>query len=112
MVDVVPGQLPWWVAGPGIGLCVVALYARSIYLAGDAYPWLLDLHRQWSATPDLELIRALLAAQNPASADASGTAILRHFHDLLAGLIGASLTDQLLGSGRTAPSTTDKDSLP
>ena len=26
MFDLISGQLPWWVAGPGVGLCVVALY--------------------------------------------------------------------------------------
>ena len=26
MFDVIGAQLPWWVAGPGVGLCVVALY--------------------------------------------------------------------------------------
>lgn len=29
MLDVLPQQLPWWVAGPGLGLCVVALHALA-----------------------------------------------------------------------------------
>jgi xanthine/uracil permease len=29
MFDVISAQLPWWVAGPGVGLCVVALYGVS-----------------------------------------------------------------------------------
>lgn len=40
MVDVVPGQLPWWVAGPGIGLCVVALYAFAGERLGVSGSWL------------------------------------------------------------------------
>jgi hypothetical protein len=40
MVDVVPGQLPWWVAGPGIGLCVVALYALAGVKLGVSGGWL------------------------------------------------------------------------
>lgn len=26
MIDILPDRLPWFIAGPGIGLCVVALY--------------------------------------------------------------------------------------
>lgn len=40
MVDVVPGQLPWWVAGPGIGMCVVALYALANVKLGVSGGWL------------------------------------------------------------------------
>ena len=40
MVDVIPGQLPWWVAGPGIGLCVVALYALAGVKLGVSGGWL------------------------------------------------------------------------
>lgn len=29
MLDVLPAQLPWWIAGPGMGLCVVALYGLA-----------------------------------------------------------------------------------
>ncbi len=40
MVDVIPDQLPWWVAGPGIGLCVVALYALANLKLGVSGGWL------------------------------------------------------------------------
>lgn len=40
MEDVIPGQLPWWVAGPGIGLCVVALYALAGVKLGVSGGWL------------------------------------------------------------------------
>lgn len=40
MTDVIPGQLPWWVAGPGIGLCVVALYALAGVKLGVSGGWL------------------------------------------------------------------------
>lgn len=39
-VDVIPDQLPWWVAGPGIGLCVVALYALAGVKLGVSGGWL------------------------------------------------------------------------
>lgn len=39
-VDVIPDQLPWWVAGPGVGLCVVALYALAGVKLGVSGGWL------------------------------------------------------------------------
>lgn len=39
-MELVPGQLPWWVAGPGIGLCVVALYALAGVKLGVSGGWL------------------------------------------------------------------------
>jgi uncharacterized membrane protein YedE/YeeE len=38
--QVLPDQLPWWVAGPGIGLCVVALYALANVKLGVSGGWL------------------------------------------------------------------------
>ena len=40
MPHVLPAQLPWWVAGPGIGLCVVALYALTNRKLGVSGGWL------------------------------------------------------------------------
>jgi uncharacterized protein len=40
MTDVLPGQLPWWVAGPGIGVCVVLLYALANVKLGVSGGWL------------------------------------------------------------------------
>jgi uncharacterized protein len=34
------GQLPWWVAGPGVGLCVVALYGLINARLGVSGAWL------------------------------------------------------------------------
>jgi len=39
-VDVLPDQLPWWVAGPGIGLCVVAMYGVLNVKLGVSGGWL------------------------------------------------------------------------
>ncbi len=39
-MHLVPEQLPWWVAGPGIGLCVVALYALANVKLGVSGGWL------------------------------------------------------------------------
>jgi uncharacterized membrane protein YedE/YeeE len=40
MLDVLPSQLPWWVAGPGVGLCVVALYGLVNRKLGVSGGWL------------------------------------------------------------------------
>lgn len=42
-VHVIPDQLPWWVAGPGVGLCVVALYALAGVKLGVSGGWLQQL---------------------------------------------------------------------
>src|SRR4051794_17146489 len=35
-----PSQLPWWVAGPGVGLCVVAMYGLANRKLGVSGGWL------------------------------------------------------------------------
>jgi uncharacterized membrane protein YedE/YeeE len=40
MFDVIGAQLPWWVAGPGVGLCVVALYGLINARLGVSGAWL------------------------------------------------------------------------
>jgi hypothetical protein len=44
MLQVIPDQLPWWVAGPGVGLCVVALYALAGVKLGVSGGWLQLVH--------------------------------------------------------------------
>src|SRR5689334_19823401 len=40
MFGVLGAQLPWWVAGPGVGLCVVALYGLINARLGVSGAWL------------------------------------------------------------------------
>lgn len=40
MLHVIHDQLPWWPAGPGVGLCVVALYALANVKLGVSGGWL------------------------------------------------------------------------
>src|SRR6476646_4501886 len=40
MLHLLPHQLPWWVAGPGIGLCVVAMYGLANVKLGVSGGWL------------------------------------------------------------------------
>src|SRR5690349_2437932 len=39
-MDVLPDQLPWWAAGPAIGLCVVAMYGLVNAKLGVSGGWL------------------------------------------------------------------------
>jgi len=43
MLGVLSGQLPWWVAGPAVGLCVVALYGLINARLGVSGAWLATL---------------------------------------------------------------------
>ena len=49
MSHLLPEQLPWWVAGPGVGLCVVALYALANLKLGVSGGWLQLLFLAWTA---------------------------------------------------------------
>ena len=40
MLGVLPAQLPWWVTGPGVGLCVLALYGLANLRLGVSGAWL------------------------------------------------------------------------
>ena len=40
MLHVLPHQLPWWIAGPGVGLCVVLLYGLANAKLGVSGGWL------------------------------------------------------------------------
>lgn len=43
MLGLISGQLPWWVTGPGVGLCVVALYGSINARLGVSGAWLATL---------------------------------------------------------------------
>jgi len=40
MLGLLPAQLPWWLAGPGMGLCVVGLYGLANRRLGVSGAWL------------------------------------------------------------------------
>lgn len=77
---------------------VLALYHRSLKLAAARHPWLAAGHPGALAAFDTSALRAALARQPAAEALAAGDALLQGFRDLLARLIGDSLTDRLLVS--------------
>lgn len=90
-----------WVAveaalAPIVGQPTVnVLYMRSRHVASRAFPWLRP-EQQARIEMDLPALRSLLLQQDPASAAAGGGALLRTFYELLASLIGPSLTARLL----------------
>ena len=83
------------IVGP---LGVAALYRRSLHLTGQTHPWLARANDGVPTPMDLATLKSLLVQQSSTSAAAGGGAFLRTFHDLLASLIGPSLTERLLRS--------------
>ena len=77
---------------------VAALYNRSLHLAAADYPWLAMGHQGVLAAVDPSALKAALEQQAAAEAAIAGLALFQSFHDLLASLVGASLTDRLLHS--------------
>jgi hypothetical protein len=75
---------------------VAALYGRSLYLTLPRYPWLEALYTKDDTPMDFERLEAVLARQGAFDAAAGGGAHLQALYELLAGLIGTSLTGQLL----------------
>jgi len=77
---------------------VAALYSRSLYLTSSAHPWLAGMHEGVQTAMDLAALKSTLAQQSTDHAAAAGSALLQTFYDLLASLIGTSLTERLLRS--------------
>jgi hypothetical protein len=75
---------------------VLALYGRSIHLSAAAHPWLETAQPLGASVLDVAGLRSVLEQQAPPDAAAGGAAVLRNFHDLLASLVGPSLTERML----------------
>lgn len=72
-----------------------SLYARSLYRAGAAYPWL-EPHPPQASDEAFELLAARLHGREPADAHAASAALLTIFTDTLILLIGDLLTNTIL----------------
>jgi hypothetical protein len=83
---------------------VAALYNRSLHLAAVDYPWLAIDQPAFPAAVDPSALKSALVRQTAAEAAAGGSALFHTFHELLASLVGASLTERLLRSVWTHPS--------
>jgi DNA-binding GntR family transcriptional regulator len=85
---------------------VAALFSRSLSLTAAAYPWLAIGQPAVPAAIDPSGLRAALMQQAAAEAAAGGNALFHRFHELLASLVGPSLTERLLRSVWAHPSGT------
>jgi hypothetical protein len=77
---------------------VASLYRRSLHLSTTSHPWLAKMHGATQTAMDLQPLRAVLAQQDSGAASSAGGDLLQTFYELLASLVGTSLTEQLLGS--------------
>jgi len=83
---------------------VAALFNRSLKLVSDTHPWLAAARGGALDAVDAAALRAALLQQPADVAAAGGAALFQSFHDLLASLVGAPLTQRLLRAV-WAPST-------
>jgi len=88
------------VIGPG---GVAALYQRALYVTRPAYPSLKAVREDPLRPGDFAALRLALAQQTAEQVAATNGALLQAFCDLLANLIGISLTERLLRSVRNLP---------
>lgn len=72
-----------------------SLYARSLYRAGAAYPWL-EPHPPQAAAVAFKQLGLRLQGRAPAEAEAASAALLNIFTDTLILLIGDLLTNTIL----------------
>jgi hypothetical protein len=88
------------VIGPG---GVAALFQRAVYVTRAAYPGLTAVREDPLRPGDFAALRLALAQQSAEQIAAANGALLQAFCDLLANLIGLSLTERLLRSVRNLP---------
>ncbi|HEY9199595.1 MAG TPA: hypothetical protein VIR60_09525 [Gammaproteobacteria bacterium] len=84
---------------------VAALYKRSLHLSRAHHPWLTTAAESTPQPDDFTALQTATAQQTTADAMAANDALLQNFTDLLANLIGASLTERLLRSVWDHPSS-------
>ena|ERR1700676_4247291 len=90
------------VIGPG---GVTALYQRSLYMTRSAYPCLAAVREDALRPGEFVGLQLVLSQQTSGYIVAANGALLQTFCDLLASLIGASLTERLLRSVRNLSSS-------
>lgn len=90
---------------PVIGMRgVVALFDRSLHVTSTHFPWIADNHQRGLPELECSALKAALRGRTPVEASAAGLALFIVFHDLLASLVGPSLTVELLRSVWIQPS--------
>ena len=74
-----------------------ALFFQSIEVTGQLHPWLATFSQDGQSDVDLKALRVLLLNQDTIDFAAASDALLSSFLNMLADLIGLSLTKRLLG---------------
>jgi hypothetical protein len=77
---------------------VIALYGRSLHLTASTYSWLAGIRESMPPKVDLAALKSVLSQQSSSDAAAAGGALLQTFYEVLASLVGSSLTERLLRS--------------
>ena len=77
---------------------VAALYRRSLHLCATSCEDLSGVHESVQSSMDLAAFERLLAQHSSAYAFSVGVTLLTTFNELLATLVGPSLTERLLRS--------------
>ena len=84
---------------------VDVLFRRALHLTSSSFPWLRLVGEDGGHITVLESLTTRLAEQEASSAAEASCALLVAFSDLLATLIGESLTERLLGPVWAPPLT-------
>nr|WP_315243110.1 hypothetical protein [uncultured Albidiferax sp.] len=87
-------QLEPVIGARGVGV----LLDRAVHLTGKNYPWLAHTGPPQDQADRLSRLQACFASRGAQEAAAAGCALLVTFTELLASLIGDSLTERLLAS--------------
>ena len=74
-----------------------ALFRRSILLCVKSFPWMKGSGPGFHNSMDLNALEISIAQQSAEAADAGARFLLLTFQDLLAGYVGTSLAEQLMG---------------
>ena len=75
---------------------VYVLFRHALYVTAKSFPWLAMATNEGSNTDLLAMLQARLAASEAEAAIEASNALLLNFAELLAGLIGESLSERLL----------------
>lgn len=75
---------------------VATLYKRSFYLASREHAWLMRVHEGMQTTMNLVALKSALLRQSSSEIAAGAGSALQMFYEVLANLVGASLTERLL----------------
>lgn len=91
---------------------VEAIFKRSLHLTSVVFPWLAIPDREMDIDSLPERIGALLAGREPVAATQASSSLMITFTELLATLIGNSLTKRLLDPVWVAAPPANEQDLP